>query len=87
MTTMERQVAHRRLMDLKRIVALLNGQLRALQQELDQTDAQSLTHHPWLIRQSPRRHQLFMSAICNRHIRPNLRRPATDTSQLFRQSG
>ncbi|MCP9443296.1 MAG: hypothetical protein NNA20_11960 [Nitrospira sp.] len=73
--TMGQHVARSRLMDLERIVTLLNGHLRALKQELDQTSAMASAYRPWLIRQSLRRNQLLMSAICNQRIRPNLRLP------------
>lgn len=78
--TMEQLVAHRRLRDLERVVTLLNGHLRALQQELGQTGTRSSAYRPWLIRHSLRRDQLLMSAICNRRIRPNLRRQAHNAS-------
>lgn len=84
MTTMEQPAPHSRLMDLERVVTLLNGHLRALQQELRQTGARSAAHRPWSIWQSPRRNQLFMSAICNRSVRPNLRRPTPDTPPVPR---
>ncbi|CUQ68163.1 hypothetical protein [Candidatus Nitrospira inopinata] len=74
MTTMEQPATHSRLMDLERLVTLLNGHLRALQRELDQIDARSSAPRPWLIWPHQRRNQLLMSAICSRRIRPNLRR-------------
>ncbi len=79
MTTMEQPATHSRLMDLERVVILLNGHLRALQRELDQVGARSSAPRSWLIWQSPRRNQLLMSAICNQSVRPNLRRPTPDT--------
>ncbi|MCP9470767.1 MAG: hypothetical protein NNA31_12295 [Nitrospira sp.] len=80
MTTMEQPVTHSRLMDLERLVTLLNGHLRALQRELDQIGARSSAPRPWLIWPHQRRNQLLMSAICNRRIRPNLRRHALNVS-------
>jgi hypothetical protein len=78
MTTMEQPATHNRLMDLERVVILLNGHLRALRQELDQHSAGSSAYCPWLTWGNQRQKRLFMSAICNRHIRPNLRRQTPD---------
>lgn len=83
MTVTEQPATHSRLMDLERLVTLLNEHLRTLQREL-QIGARSAAHRPWSIRQSPRRNQLFMSAICNRGVRPNLRRPTPDPSPASR---
>jgi hypothetical protein len=74
MTTMEQPATHSRLTDLERLITLLNGHLRALRQELDQHSAGSSAYRPWLTWGNQRQKRLFMSAICNRHIRPNLRR-------------
>ncbi|MCP9448451.1 MAG: hypothetical protein NNA21_00090 [Nitrospira sp.] len=75
MTTVGQPAAHSRLMDLERIVTLLNKHLRALQQELRQTGARSAAHQPsWWVWHNRGQKKLFMSAICNRHIRPNLRK-------------
>lgn len=78
MTTMEQPATHSRLMDLERLVMLLNEHLRTLQRELNQIGARSSAPRPWLIWPHQRRNQLLMSAICNRRIRPNLRRQTPD---------
>ncbi|MCP9446757.1 MAG: hypothetical protein NNA22_04195 [Nitrospira sp.] len=74
MTMIEQPATYNRLLDLERLVTLLNGQLQAFKQELDQAGARSSAHQSWLIWHNRPRNQLFMSAICNRRIRPNLRR-------------
>ncbi len=75
MTILEQPATHSRLMDLERLVTLLDGHLRVLQRELEQTSARSAAHQPsWWVWHNRGRKKLFMSAICNRHIRPNLRK-------------
>jgi hypothetical protein len=72
-------MSNNRLMDLERVVEMLNGQLRALKQELHQAKSWSAADQLQANFLSLRRNHLFMSAICNRRIRPNTRR-ATDST-------
>lgn len=76
MTIMEQRLAQGRLMDLERVVELLNGQLRALQLELHQANSWSSAGQLRSNLLSLRRNHLFMSAICNRRIRPNTKEPS-----------
>lgn len=73
MVTMEHPLtlAHNRLMDLERVVELLNEQLRGLQKELHQAKSWSAAGQLRNNVLSLRRNRLFMSAICNQRIRPN----------------
>jgi hypothetical protein len=68
---MGRSLAKDRLMDLERTVDLLNGQLREMQWELQQAKGGTLTERFWNNVMSPRQSRVFMSAVCNRRIRPN----------------
>ena len=76
MTTTEQRLAHSRLMDLERVVDLLNGQVHALQRELHQNHSWSSSGQLQSNFISLRRNRLFMSAICNRRIRPNTKQPS-----------
>ena len=76
MTTMEQRLAHSRLIDLERVVELLHGQLHALQRELDQSRGWSSAGQLRSNFLSLRRNHQFMSAICNRRIRPNTKGPS-----------
>lgn len=60
-----------RLMDLERTVDTLNGQLRNMQCELRQAKGHSLPGRLWKNLIGPRQGSQFMSAVCNRHVRPN----------------
>jgi hypothetical protein len=60
-----------RLIDLERTVDALNGRLREMQWELQQARGHSLTERLWNNVMSPRQNRVFMSAVCNRRIRPN----------------
>jgi hypothetical protein len=62
-----------RLMDLERTVEALNGQLRHMRWELQRAKADSLRERflKNLINPSPSR--AFMSAVCNRRARPNIK--------------
>jgi hypothetical protein len=59
-----------RLVDLERTVEALNGQLRDMQGERCGVKAELLSVRWWrtLV---PHRGDVFMSAVCNRRIRPN----------------
>jgi len=84
MTAMEQRLTHSRLMDLERVVELLNGQLHALQRELDQTQHWSSAGQLRSNFFSLRRNHQFMSAICNRRIRPNTKGPGHGESKPSR---
>ncbi|MBM4138189.1 MAG: hypothetical protein FJ244_01715 [Nitrospira sp.] len=73
MTTMEHPLtlARNRLMDLERVVEMLNEQLHALQKELRQAKSWSAEGQLRNNVISLRRNRLFMSAICDQRIRPN----------------
>jgi len=60
-----------RLMDLERTVDALNGRLRNMQWELQQAKAGSLAERFWKNLLNPLQGGEFMSAVCNRRIRPN----------------
>lgn len=70
MQTIGRAVATDRLVDLERTVDSLNGQLREMQWELYRAKAEPLPIRLWrtLV---PHKTGAFMSAVCNRRIRPN----------------
>ena len=80
MTTM----AHHRLMDLERVVEMLNEQLHGLQKELHQAKSWSPTRQLRNTVLNLRRNRLFMSAICNQHIRPNTKEAFRGTSRASR---
>jgi hypothetical protein len=68
----ERTVQTReRLLDLERTVEMLNGQLRTMQWELQQTKSGSLAERFWRNLLNPSQGSEFMSAVCNRRARPN----------------
>jgi hypothetical protein len=68
----ERNVATKeQLMDLERTVGALNGRVRDMQWELQQAKAGSLTERFWKNLMSPWQGSEFMSAVCNRRVRPN----------------
>lgn len=65
-----RDVTRDRLQYLERTVGALNGQLRDMQWELQRAKkGQSVTERFWKNLVSPG--EVFMSAVCNRRIRPN----------------
>lgn len=66
-----RSLTKERLIDLERTVDVLNGQLREMQWKLQQAKGSSLTERFWNNVMSPRQSRVFMSAVCNRRIRPN----------------
>jgi len=69
----ERQATKTRLMDLERTVDALTGRLKDVQWELHLVRSQSLTERLWNNLISPRHTSEFMSACCNRQVRPNMR--------------
>jgi hypothetical protein len=62
-----------RLVDLERTVVSLNGQLREMQWELDRAKAEPLPIRLWRNLASRKGRQEFMSAVCNRRARPNIK--------------
>lgn len=81
MTTMEQRLAQGRLMDLERVVVMLNGQLRALQSELQQARNGSLAERLRINLAGLRRNRMFMSEVCNQRIRPNRKEACRGTSR------
>jgi hypothetical protein len=76
MMTAERDASRNRLRYLEQTVQQLNGQLREMQWELRQAKGQSKTERLWKAWMGARPGEIFMSAVCNRRIRPN--RKVTD---------
>lgn len=70
-TMVKRHITNDRLTELEQTVDILNDRLREMQWELQQTKSHSLTERLWknLTRNGQSRE--FMSAVCNRRIRPN----------------
>ncbi len=62
-----------RLVDLERTVDFLNGQLREVQWKLCRPKADLLPIRLWRTLVSPKGGQEFMSAVCNRQVRPNMK--------------
>jgi len=60
-----------RLVDLERTVDFLNGQLRKMQWDLYRAKVEPLTVRLWRNLVSLKGGQEFMSAVCNRCVRPN----------------
>ncbi len=60
-----------RLVDLERTVDLLNGQVRKMQGELHRAKAVPIPIRLWRNLVGLKGGQEFMSAVCNRCIRPN----------------
>jgi hypothetical protein len=62
-----------RFVDLERTVDSLKGQLREVQGELYRAKTELLPIWLWRNLVSRKGRQEFMSAVCNRHARPNTR--------------
>jgi hypothetical protein len=60
-----------RLMDLERTVDTLNEQLRDMQWQLRQAKRHSLRERFWKNLRGSWQGSEFMSAVCNRQVRPN----------------
>jgi hypothetical protein len=73
-----------RLGDLERTVDSLNGQLREVQWELHQTKVEPLAIRLWRTLLPHKGGGLFMSAVCNRRIRPNTKVVSHDCSRAAR---
>jgi hypothetical protein len=71
MFTAGRSLGVERLVDLERTVDSLNGQLRKMQWDLYRAKAEPLSTRLWRNFMSLKGGQEFMSAICNRCVRPN----------------
>jgi hypothetical protein len=74
MFTAGRSFGVERLVDLERMVDSLNGQLRKMQGELYRAKAESFSTRLWRNLVSLKGGQEFMSAVCNRCVRPNTKR-------------
>ena len=62
-----------RFVDLERTVDSLKGQLREVQSDLYRAKTELLPVWLWRNLVSHKCRQEFMSAVCNRHARPNTR--------------
>lgn len=62
-----------RLVDLERTVDSLNGRLREVQWELHRVKVEPLSIRLWRNLASFKGGQEFMSAVCNRRVRPNIK--------------
>jgi hypothetical protein len=71
MLTAGRSFRTERLGDLERTVDSLNGQLRKMQWDLYRAKAEPLSTRLWRNLVSLKGGQEFMSAVCNRCVRPN----------------
>ncbi len=60
-----------RLVHLERTVNHLNGQLRTMQSELQQTKSSPMKDRLWSSFLGPWQSGVFMSDVCNRRVRPN----------------
>ena len=84
MAMMEQHLGNGRFIDAERILVLLDGQLRVWRQELHQAKSWSPTGQLRNTVLNLRRSRLFMSAICNQHIRPNTKEASRGTSRASR---
>ena len=62
-----------RLVDLERTVDFLNGQVRKMQRELYRAKSEPLSVRLWRNLVSHKGGQEFMSTVCNRCVRPNMK--------------
>jgi len=81
MLTARRSFMTDRLGDLERTVDTLNGQLREVQWELQRTKSAALPFRLWRSFLSHKDTGVFMSAVCNRRIRPNTKLVSYDCSR------
>jgi hypothetical protein len=86
MTTIEHPLtlAHNRLMDLERVMEMLNEQIRGLQKELHKAKSWSAAGQLRSNVISLRRNRLFMSAICNQRVRPNTKEVSHGATRISR---
>ena len=73
-----------RLGDLERTLDTLNGQLREVRWELQRTKAAPLPFRLWRSFLSHKDAGVFMSAVCDRRIRPNMKLVSYDSSRTSR---
>ena len=73
-----------RLGDLERTLDTLNGQLREVRWELQRTKAAPLAVRLWRSFLFHKDAGVFMSAVCNRRIRPNMKLVSYDSSRTSR---
>jgi hypothetical protein len=69
---MHRGMTKERLLDLQRTVDRLQGRVQAMQWELRQAERRS-TERWWRNLLGVRQGDAFMSACCNRRVRPNMK--------------
>jgi hypothetical protein len=74
MLTAGRSFRTERLGDLERTVDSLNGQLRKMQWDLYRAKAEPLPARLWRNLVNLKGGQEFMSAVCNRYVRPNTKK-------------
>jgi len=74
MLTVGNSIGTDRLVDLERTVDSLNGQLRKMQWDLYRAKAEPLLVRLWRNLVSLKGGQEFMSAVCNRCVRPNTKK-------------
>ncbi len=84
MAMMEQYLGNSRFMDAERVIELLDGQLRIWRQELHQAKSWSSTGQLQNTVLNLRRDRLYMSAICNQHIRPNIKEAHHDAARASR---
>lgn len=60
-----------RLVDMERTLDFMDGQLREMRWDLNRVKKEPLPVRLWKILVSHKGRQEFMSAVCNRHARPN----------------
>jgi len=68
---MQAGVTKERLMDLQRTVDCLQGRIQDMQWELRHATQRPLTERWWKNLLGARSSNAFMSACCNRRVRPN----------------
>jgi hypothetical protein len=68
---MHTRATKERLVDLQRTVETLQGRLQDMQWELRQSQRRSLGELWWRNLLGVRKSNAFMSACCNRRVRPN----------------
>jgi hypothetical protein len=74
MITAGRSYRAERLVDLERTVDSLNGQLRKMRWDLYRAKVETLPTRLWRNLVSLKGGEEFMSAVCNRYVRPNIKR-------------
>lgn len=80
--TVDRPIGTERLIELKRTVESLNGQLREMQWQLYRAKAEPIPIRLWRNLVNLTGGREFMSAVCNRRARPNTRIPLHADSRL-----